>query len=146
MLESDNIFALEVPTTTLTESFLNRLNSISVTTEDILDVVAEGIRDYQEDAPQRDPGLRAVARLYASQPRRAPAIYFRLQALAHFIKEDASSCRGHGWLEDGAVAVHEAIFTAAAVHPLTSRKGLAVFEQESFLNTILELAEPLGRG
>ena len=92
MRKSDDIIAGEFVNGAPSPTFLNRLNSVSVSKEDIFEVVIEGIQEYREGA-DRDPGLRAMARLYANQPQRAPAVYFRLQALTRFLKQEASSDR-----------------------------------------------------
>jgi hypothetical protein len=69
-----------------------------------------------------------------------------LNALAKLVKAGDAS----GWtlpsLSVGSIPTQEAVFTAAAVHPLVEQDGEFVFDRASFLDRVLEVAEPEGRG
>jgi hypothetical protein len=53
-----------------------------------------------------------------------------------------------GWTipgsRDGGIFTESAVFAAAAEHPLIERGNDFVFDRKSFLNRVLEVAEPEG--
>ena len=69
-----------------------------------------------------------------------------MNALAKLVEERDAP----GWtlpkLPDGSIPTQQAVFTAAAVHPLVEQDGEMVFDRASFLDRVLEVADPEGRG
>jgi hypothetical protein len=80
------------------------------------------------------------------KPEKAKAIIFRLQALATMIEKDELGdwILGYGTSIMPSV-VQKALVSAAANHPLSIINGDVSFEKESFLRSVLELAEPQGK-
>lgn len=92
-----------------------------------------------EDRDMEGHALAAV-RLYSHDPSKVKAIMFRLEALANLLVDEGAP----GWtlsLSNGAVLTQEPVFAAAAVQPSIEQGGNVVFDRESFLDKVLELAE-----
>lgn len=120
------------------------LNSVEVTKDELWDLAEEAESLVGTDSPS-EAGMYLIARRCKGQPRKASAIWFRMQALTDFIETEQS----HGWTlpqeKDGSIPTMEPVFAAAAVHPLTSINSRIRFEPVSFSKRVLELAEAEGR-
>ncbi|MBI2819957.1 MAG: hypothetical protein HYX73_08255 [Acidobacteria bacterium] len=123
-----------------------RVNAVAVTTEELLDVAADSAQLHRQEPQGVDAEalMILVVKRYHANSKKAFAIFSRMRALAVLIEEQ----RVPGWtlpaLTDGGVPTPAAVFAAAAKQPLIQRGEELVFEGESFLERVLELAEPAG--
>lgn len=125
-------------------NYIDNLNAVPVSTNDLLRAA--------EDTAALDPSDRScfevlaitVGKHFKNQPRKAGAVFFRMEALARLVSEEGAP----GWTlprqPDGSIPTQHAVFAAAAVEPLVIRDERATFERERFLAKVLELAEPEG--
>lgn len=118
------------------EEFLRSLNQIPVSSEDLM-------RAAVSDQPRSsEAAVIKVFEQHRDDPDKVRAIVFRLQALATVLEK-----RGlPGWSTepvavDRPVFTQEEVFAAAASEPLMLSGKELVFEYESFLTKVLELAE-----
>jgi hypothetical protein len=124
---------------------LDWINSVTVTKDDLL-VTAEDVAEHHDD---KDAGFETVmyciAQRYKGEPRKAGAVLTRMQALARYV----GAIHPRGWTlpkdADGSIPTQEAVFGAAAVHPLTLVGNQLEFERASFEAKILEVADIEGR-
>lgn len=127
--------------------FLNGLNAIPVTREELWDLAGASAARHRELRLQRaDAGgaIYFVASKYRGAPDQGMAVYFRMQALARLVESGDLP----GWTQtvsrDGAVPIHDALFAAAATEPLVRVGDDIGFERGSFLRRALDEAEPDG--
>ena len=128
------------------QSIAERVNSVAVTTEELREVAADSAQLHRQEPQGVDTEalMILVVKRYHANSKKAFAIFSRMRALALLIGgEDVT-----GWtlpaLADGAVPTAAAVFCAAAVEPLIERGEELVFERATFLERVLELAEPAG--
>jgi hypothetical protein len=123
--------------------FLEELNSISITLEDL--------RRATDEVHKLAPGDRNVegrlftmARVFKGQPKKGLAVEFRLVAMTRMLEAEVLP----GWVlpkqPDGSVAVSEPVWLATASEPLVPGPDEPTFEQKSFLARVLSLAEAEG--
>ena len=123
-----------------------RVNAVEVTAEELREVVADSAQLHREE-PQ-GVGMEAlmilVVRRHHANSKKAFAICSRRRALAFLIGEQGML----GWMlpafADGSVLTQAAVFDAAACQPLVEYGNELVFERATFLERVLELAEPAG--
>ena len=119
------------------------LNSVVVTKDELWRLSKEAEKVQGSDTASE--GMFLIARQYKGQPQKASAIWFRMQALVQFIQTETA----RGWTlpkgADGAIPTMEAVFAAAAVHPLVQIGNEVMFEHESFSEQVLRLAEAEGQ-
>lgn len=125
---------------------VDRLNSVVVTVEELTEVLNESDKRHETDIAEKGDGIYLVVSMFADQPERAKAIYFRMEALAKIIeKKDAP-----GWTmsshKSGAVLTKRELIAAAAIYPLSEIEGDIAFEIHGFLSKALEFAEVEGTG
>jgi hypothetical protein len=90
-------------------------------------------------------GRMFLAARQAESPQHALALFYRMIALARFVREET----GTNWImaqrdEDGARFINDALFAAAAEEPLIGADGEWRFERQTFLDLVLHLAETDG--
>ena len=91
-------------------------------------------------------GLHAAVQHANHDPMKALAIVARTHALARILTQEGA----RGWTlanraADGGLFAQEAVFAAAAVHPVVQDEEGWAFDRESFLDHVLALAAPEGR-
>jgi hypothetical protein len=124
---------------------LAEVNAIRIAKDDLLTLTTDCQR-WHRDHPDEDHFFEVAMCLIAKRAKRdhlkAFAIWCRMSALAQLA--EAGHVRGWTLPErtaDGGILASEAVFEAAAVHPLIQRKREWVFERRSFLHRVLELAD-----
>jgi hypothetical protein len=132
------------------EELLGRINAVQVSTDDLLDLAA-ACDEYRQQHPDREDegmaGMYIAAQQASRNPAKAFALWSRMSALAKLLTEQGA----HGWTfpngkGDGGIFAQEAVFAAAAVHPLVQEGNEWVFDRATFLDRVLELAEADARG
>jgi hypothetical protein len=129
------------------ESDLNQLsdlNSVNLKTSELLRVIEVTVKSRKGGRRGHIMGTIATIR-NLSYSSKATAIIARLQALARMAEKGELKY----WIlaeetDFSPTIAHRALISAAARHPLSLRNGEFVFERESFLSKVLELAEPEG--
>jgi len=120
------------------------LNSVAVTKDELMSV-SEGTGELKETDEPFEATMFMLGRRYKGQPQKASAVLFRMQALVRFVESDQAK----GWTlpkqSDGGIPTMDAVFAAAAIHPLSVVGDQVGFEAESFCARVLELAESEGR-
>jgi hypothetical protein len=124
------------------------INAIKIKKEELWQLAADS-EEYHRENPDAEGGFEAGLSMIARRVkkgdfRRVHALWCRMNAVAKIV--DAGGAPG--WtlpkLPDGSVPTMEAVFTAAAEHPLFEREGEIVFDRTLFLDRVLEVAEPEG--
>jgi len=118
---------------------MERINNTPVSKDEIIEIVQE-IAEREPGDRDAEGHMLVITSLHHNNPDKGQSIYFRLEALAQFLTQEGAT----GWtleLPNGATLTQEPVFAAAAVHPLSERDGELVFERESFLKKVLELAD-----
>jgi hypothetical protein len=114
------------------------INKTPVLKEELLRIV--------DDIEASFPGSRdimayaAAAKNVTRDPDKMEAVMFRLQALFRLLSDEGAP----GWtiaLPDGVLLTPEPVFAAAAIHPLIVLDDEVTFDRETFLVTVLELAD-----
>jgi hypothetical protein len=136
----------EMKSKALEPDFLNNLNAVRLKEEELSKVLAAAREAQESGATNNWTGIMTTIRLFNNSPEKAKAIIFRLQALAEMIKKNelGNWILGYGTSIKPAIA-QKALVSAAANHPLSIINGDVSFEKESFLRSVLELAEPQGK-
>jgi len=121
------------------------LNAVSLKAEELTDAIMAAIDAYEQGECHLMTGVITTMQLFMTAPHKAKAIIFRLQALGLMIETDEIT----SWIRSdgsrvGPTNVQKALVSAAAEHPLSFIDGDILFEKESFLRRVLELAEPQG--
>jgi hypothetical protein len=121
------------------------LNAVRLDEEDLFEAIQAATDAYENGECHMMTGVITTMQLFITTPEKAKAVVFRLQALGVMIENDQLK----SWIRmDGARAVptimQKALVSAAAVHPLSLIDGDILFEKESFLRRVLELAESVG--
>ena len=129
---------------------LGRINGVEVSTNDLLGLAA-ACDEYRRHNPERDDegmaGMFIAAQRASHNPAKAFALWSRMSALAKLLTEQGA----HGWTfptgkNDGGLFAQEAVFAAAAVHPMMQFGNEWVFDRATFLDRVLELADAEARG
>jgi hypothetical protein len=130
----------------LDSNLISDINAVSLKEEELSKVLAAAIKAKEEGETNNWTGIITTIRLFNDSPEKAKAIIFRLQALAAMIEKNEL---GDWILGDGTgimpAIAQKALVSAAAHHPLSVINGDVLFEKESFLRRIIELAEPQGK-
>ena len=125
---------------------IEKLNSVVVTVDELTDVLNESDRRHDAGKAEDGDGIYLIVGMFADQPERAQAIYFRMEALARIIKQRDA----RGWTmpshKSGAVLTKHELIEAAAIYPLSEIDGGIGFEIFGFLSKALEFAETEGSG
>ena len=125
---------------------LAEVNALEIAKEELWEIASD-LSASDRESPDAEPcfeaGFTTIARRTKKRRRRrAFAIWSRMEALARLVEDEGAP----GWtlpqMPDGSILTHRAVFNAAAVHPLVERDGEWVFDRTSFLDRVLELAEP----
>lgn len=123
-----------------TKKLIARINAIVITEEEIVEVVEETEEINPEDR-NWEASTFMVARLHPGDFEKVGAIVFRMEALTRLLAKAGAP----GWTlpetADGGILTQEAVFAATAVQPLVEQDGEVAFEQEAFLQKVLELAD-----
>ena len=125
---------------------LSSLNSFRLETSELLRVINATIESHKNR--RRSDIMLAIATItdFNWSSNKATAILVRLRALAKMAEKNELR---HWILADetdfAPTIAHRVLISAAAEHPLSLRDGNFVFEKESFLRKVLQLAEPEGR-
>ncbi len=86
----------------------------------------------------------AIVKLFLGIPRKAHAVRVRLEALDAMLQSNKLP----GWVTpkeaDGSIRVAEPVWIAAASEPLMLGKYQARFDEERFVDRVLELADSEG--
>ena len=126
-------------------SLVSDLNAVSLKEEDLTEAIRAAVDAYEQGECHMMTGVITTMQLFMAAPDKARAVIFRLQALGLVIEtnEIATWIRSDG-RGTAPSAVQRALVSAAAEHPLSFIDGDVLFEKESFLRRVLELAEPRG--
>lgn len=123
--------------------FLEQINEVEITIDDLLDVAEEVHKLAPEDRNWEGRAF-TMARMFKGQPHKAMAIDSRLTAMSEIIESGSLP----GWAlpktKDGSVGVAEPVWRATAKEPLILEGNQTTFNKESFLNRVLSYAEPEG--
>jgi hypothetical protein len=126
--------------------FVSYLNAVKLEEEDVVEAIGVAIDAYDSGECHLMTGVITTMQLFVTAPHKARAIIFRLQALAIMLEKNEL----RNWIQaDGATvapAAKKALISAVADHPLSLIDGDISFEKESFLQRVLEFAEPEGNG
>lgn len=123
---------------------IEKLNSVVVTVDELTEILNELDQRHDGGTAKDGDGMYLIVSMFADQPERAEAIYFRMKALAKIIeKRDAP-----GWTmpshKSGALLTKRELIKAAATYPLSEIDGDIGFEIHGFLSKALEFAEAEG--
>jgi hypothetical protein len=123
---------------------LSDLNAVTLEEENWREVIKATIEAYAKGDYHKLTDVIEALQFHNHTPDEAKAIIFRLQALGLMIKNNDLK----DWIrlyETGAVrSVQKALISATAQHPLSLIRGDILFEKESFLKRVLELADSAG--
>jgi len=125
---------------------IDKLNSVVVTVDELTEILNESDQRHNAGTAEDGDGMYMIVSMFADQPERAQAIYFRMKALAKIIKKRDAP----GWTmpshKSGAVLTKRELIEAAATYPLSEIDGDIGFEIRGFLSKALEFAESIGAG
>jgi hypothetical protein len=129
----------------LSADLLGDLNAVRLREDELREVIKATIEAYAKGESQKLTGVIVAMQLFNNTPDKAKAIIFRLQALGLMIQNNELK----NWIRtDGTsvapIIVQKALVSATAEHPLSIIGDDILFEKESFLRRVLELAEPEG--
>ena len=132
------------------ELYLDRLNAVRITREDIaIAVLACNDRNATDGNPFGEyisVNPNAIAVTFKECPEKRDAIYFRLFSLEKLIESNVLQGWYSGDFSGKGDYTNANVFVAAAEEPLiVAEDGEFCFEKESFKKRILELSEPAGR-
>jgi hypothetical protein len=124
---------------------VRNLNAVKLSDDELFAAINAATEAYDNNECHMMTGVITTMQLFITAPDKAKAIIFRLQALGLMIENDELM----NWVRmDGDKAVpaimQKALVSAAADHPLSLIDGDILFEKDSFLRRVLELAEPEG--
>jgi hypothetical protein len=130
----------------MNSNFLSDLNAVRLREEELSKALAAAKKAQEEGVTNNWTGIMTTIRLFNNSPEKAKAIIFRLQALAIMIEKDELGdwILGYGTSIMPTIA-QKALVSAAAHHPLSLINGDVSFEKESFLRSVLELADAQGK-
>jgi hypothetical protein len=129
---------------------LAAINRIEIGDDELLKL-AGASETYHRDHPgagSSEVGFALIAaHVDGDEPRKAFALWSRMNALAKLLRDGGDGAPG--WTlaakgPDGAVFAQEAVFRAAAVHPLIQQGNEWVFDRASFLDRVLRVAKSEG--
>ncbi len=120
---------------------VRNLNAVKLNEEELFDAIGLATDAYDNGDCHLMTGAITTVQLYAHAPEKAKAIIFRLQALSLLIEDNELS----NWIRMDETCfatpmAKRALISAAAEHPLALIDGDILFEKESFLRKVLELA------
>ena len=123
------------------ETILDLVNNAEITADDLL-----AVNGATETLPKTsrgfEGGMFAVGKICKGDFKKASAIFFKMRALSLLLESEEGI---PGWtlprLPDGSIPAEEAVFAAAATQPLIEVEDELVFERETFMARVLELAE-----
>ncbi len=129
----------------LDQGLVNELNAVALDKEELFKFINDYDRIREIGICSKVSGIMAEKKLHKETPDKAKAILVRLQSLSAMIEKDDLK----NWLLTNEARVkptiaNMALISAAASHPLSIINGGITFAKESFLQRILELAEPEG--
>jgi hypothetical protein len=127
----------------LSVDFLDGLNAVKLREEEVRGVINATIEAYARGESHKLTGILATMQFFNNTPDRAKAIIFRLQALEAMIHNNELK----NWIRtDGTrvapIIVQKALVSATAEHPLSIINDDILFEKESFIRRVLEVAQP----
>lgn len=128
------------------DPLLRRISAVPVTQVEMVEFAVAM-------AAQQDPAGRSyeartmwLVQRYRGHSEKACAIEFRMQALARVFERGQIE----GWTLPGdathGIPTHHAALAAAAAEPLILVDGRPAFDRRSFLDRVLQLADPNGFG
>jgi hypothetical protein len=125
-------------------NLLSDLNSVSLRSSELLRVIEATAKIRKGSRRGHIMGTIATIK-NRSYSNKATAIILRLQALAKLAEKNEL----RHWIlaeetDFSPTMAHRALISAAAKHPLSLINGDFVFERDSFLRRVLELAQPEG--
>ncbi len=129
----------------LSADMLDCLNSIELRDQKLREVIHATIEAYAKGESNKLTGIITTLQFFENTPDRAKAIIFRLQAIGLMIQKDELK----DWIQRNGAGIaptniQKALVSATAEHPLSIVGDDILFERESFLQRVLELAEPEG--
>ncbi len=128
------------------ESDLNQLsdlNSVNLQASEVLRVIKATVKNYKGSRRGHIMGTMATSK-NLSYSSKATAIIIRLQPLAKLAERNEHWILVERKTDFSPTIAHRALISPAAKHPLSLINGDFIFERDSFLRTVLELAQPEG--
>jgi hypothetical protein len=125
----------------LNADLLSDLNAVTLKEENLREVIKATIEAYAKGNHHRLTSVIEALQLLHHTPDEAKAIIFRLQALELMIKNNDLKDWIRVYETSEMHAVQNALISATAKHPLSMVRGDILFEKESFLQNVLELAD-----
>lgn len=120
-----------------------RLNAVHITVDDLLFAVEE-VHKLPPEGRDWEGRLILMARLFTGEPDKAMAVEHRLVAMNDLILAGVLPHWALPEAPDGSVQIAEPVWQATATEPLLLGEKDAYFDQASFVNHVLALAEPDG--
>jgi hypothetical protein len=122
------------------------LNAVRLEEEDLFIAITAASDAYANGECHMMTGVITTMQLFITNPDKGKAVAYRLQALGVMMEYDELK----NWIRaDGAgpasIISKRTLVSAAAEHPLALIDGDILFDKESFLQRVLELAEPSGK-
>ncbi len=119
------------------------LNAVKLKKEDLFLAIKASSDACQNGDCHVMTGAITTMQLFVAEPNKAKAVVFRLQALGLMIENNdlKNWIRADG-ISPAPIISKRILVSAAAEHPLSLIDGDILFEKESFLQRVLELAEP----
>jgi hypothetical protein len=123
---------------------VSHLNAVKLKEEEVVEAIRAAIEAYDSGESYLTASVTTTMQLFVTAPHKAKAIICRLQALVVMMENNELK----NWTQaDGfkiIPAAQRALIAAVADHPLALIDGDISFEKESFLQRVLEFAEPQG--
>lgn len=126
-----------------TAKLQNELNAVTITVEDLL-LATDEVHKLPPEDRNWEGRLHVMARLFHGTPRKGLSIEYRLVAMTKMIEAGTLPGWAMPQAADGSVQIAEPVWKATALEPLILEESDAYFDQDSFLNRVLSMAEPEG--
>lgn len=126
-----------------TSKLQSDLNAVTITVADLL-LASKEVHDLPKEDRDWEGRLMTMVRLFPGNPHKGLAVEHRLVAMSRILEAGVLP----GWAlpetPDGATFIAEPVWVATATEQLILGKHEARFNQQSFIDRVLSLAEPEG--
>lgn len=130
----------------MNRSLLNmasKLNAARVEVEDLL-LATRDVHKLPATDRDSEGRLHLMVKLFKGQPDKGLADEYRIRAMDQLLTSGALPSWTTAKQANGSVLIAEPVWKAAAAEPLLLRNKSAYFDEKSFLERVLALAEPEG--